>query len=265
MESNMKKTCMAAASFLLIILLTVQCVLAADIPFSKEGELQLEDYSEILLQADEVLVTEETIDSYLELMKQDLAEISGGTLPELSDSFISEYSEMYFGFPLDSVQAAREYIRGTLEESNKKNALIAALRDKATVLSYPEDVYQMASQYAADEIAYYALQEELEPDELAILSGYGSAEDYKMIQTDEYVKTAMLIDQILEKEGIVYQEEERDKALESYMQDLGYDAYTSPEEFKETAGETWLWLFTEFHYKSDLVYDALKDRIRIAE
>lgn len=259
----MKKTALLIISILFILSLALTAF-ASDIPVTETGELILEDYDVIELKAEDVVVTEETIQSYLDLMLTDLAETSGG-MTELSDAFVQEYSLIYFGAQLDTVEDAKTYIRSTMEENNLKNALMEALTQKAKVVSYPKAEYDLASEYAANEIAYYAVQEELDQDELAILSGYGSAQDYIAVETDQYVTMAMIIDRILEDADVQPDPEAMDQALEQYMGSMGFDSYLSVKEFRETAGDTWLWLFEEFQYKKDLVYNLLKDRISIIE
>ena len=215
----------------------------------------MEDFSILELQAADVEAAEETIDEYLESMAQDLG------VSEITDLLVRNNSLLYFGEQLESVSAAREYIRGILEETNLRTAVMEKLRDMTEIISFPEEMYHLAQAYAADELAFYALQEGLEADALAILSGCGSAEEYIQLQTEAYVKTAMMIDYILEDREIAWSEEERDLALEDYLKSLGYDAYYTVEEFREVSGETWVWLFTEFDYKGDLMYNALKDDI----
>lgn len=266
----MKKLSAFVLAFIIISASVLTAFASEDsqLPLTEKGELVLEDYSVIELSASDVTASEETILSFLDLMQDDLEATFPDTYErqeQVTDDLIAGYSEVYFGQKLNTVEEAKAYIRATLEEQNLKDALMTRLKEMAEAVSYPEAAYETARDYAANEIAYYAYQEGIEEDEAAILAGYGSAEEYITMQTEDYVKTSMIVNRILEDLAVSYSDEERDAALEEYLKGLGYDAYTSVEEFKETAGETWLWLFTEFQYKANLMYEALKDRIHLVK
>ena len=241
-------------------------MMAAAASASESGELNIQDYSTISIEAADIEVSDETVMSYLDQMLADINEMtedSAEPAEEISDQFIADHSLIYFGVQLDTVEEAKEYIKDTLEKNNLKDAVITQLNEMSEVISYPEDIYSMMKDYAADEIAYYAFQNDVDEDALAILSGYGSAEEYIEFQAGNYVKTSMIINRVLSDLNITATEEDRDAALEEYLERLGYDTYMTVDEFRETAGETWLFLFTEFQYKSGLMYDALESHIEI--
>ncbi len=236
------------------------------ITLSEDGEVTLGDYSVITLQQNVLDVSDDTVMSYIDSMSTDLTAAFSDIFPEepeITDEIMSEYSEAYYGVQLDTVEAAKAYIRETLYNQNYRAAFFAELLGNAQVVSYSQKEYDMMKEYAENEIAYYASVSQITEDEMAQKAGFVSAEDFIEQEARSLVLNALVFDKILDDLGIECTQEDVDAALTDYIVSQGMATSDELEEFKESAGETWLWLFTETQYKAEKVYEALQDRVVI--
>ncbi len=237
-----------------------------DITLSEDGEVTIGDYSVITLQQNTIDVSDDVVMSYIDSMSTDLTAAFSDIFPEapeITDEIMSEYSEAYYGVQLDTVEAAKVYIRETLYSQNYRAAFFAELLGSAQVVSYPQKEYDMMREYAENEIAYYAASSQITEDEMAQKAGFASSEDFIEQEARSLVLNALVFDKILDDLGIECTQEEIDAALTDYIVSQGMATSDELEAFKESAGETWLWLFTETQYKAERVYNALQDRVVI--
>jgi FKBP-type peptidyl-prolyl cis-trans isomerase (trigger factor) len=234
------------------------------IEFSEDGEVVMGDYSTITLNQELIDVSDDTVNGYIDTMSTDLAAAYSDIYPEapqITDDIIAEYSEMYFGTQLDTVDAAKAFIKETLYSQSYRAAFFTELLSLAEIVSYPQAEYEMTTEYAENEIAYYAAAASLTEDEMAQKSGFESAADFVSQEAKSLVANALIFDKILDDLGIECTQEEIDAALADYMVEQGLGTADELEAFKESAGETWMWLFTETQYKAGVVFDALQDRV----
>ncbi len=237
-----------------------------DITLSETGEVSIGDYSVITLQQNVLNVSDDTVMSYIDSMSTDLTAAFSDIFPEapeITDEIMAEYSEAYYGVQLDTVEAAKAYISETLYNQNYRAAFFAELLGDAQVVSYPQKEYDMMKEYAENEIAYYASASQITEDEMAQKAGFVSAEDFIEQEARSLVLNALVFDKILDDLGIECTQEDIDAALTDYIVSQGMATSDELEAFKESAGETWLWLFTETQYKAEKVYEALQDRVVI--
>ena len=75
----------------------------------------------------------------------------------------------------------------------------------------------------------------------------------------------MLYDYIIAKEKLDFTEEQVNADLEDYMKSYGYDKTQTIEEFKESQGETWCFIFENLQSKYNFVMKALEQYVVIVE
>ena len=186
-------------------------------------------------------------------------------IPELTDEFAQEYSETYFTETLSTAEEFEDYTFNYLYTYYLHAAMLEYLQDLQTVTSYDEEIEEMLMEYSAETLEYYASLYGYDADSFAALYGYDDAESYEQAEAHSYMDVGMLFDYIIDELGLSYTDEDMDTALEAYMKLNGYaDSYTL-DEFKETSGDTWLWLYENIEFKFDLALEALEDRVVFVE
>lgn len=181
--------------------------------------------------------------------------------PELTDEFAQEYSEGYFDTVCETTEAFEDYIFDYLYTYYLHQGMLQYLQGIQTVTSYDEEVEAMLIEYSAQTLEYYASNYGYDADSFAALYGYEDALSYETAEAHNYMDMAMLFDYLMDELDLSYTDEEVDADLESYMKLNGYSDEYTLEEFKETSGETWVWLYTNIEFKYDLVLDELEDRV----
>ena len=186
-------------------------------------------------------------------------------IPELTDEFAQEYSETYFTETLSTAEEFEDYTFNYLYTYYLHSAMLEYLQDLQDVTSYDEEIEEMLMEYSAETLEYYASLYGYDADSFAALYGYDDAESYEQAEAHSYMDVGMLFDYIIDELGLSYTDEDMDTALEAYMKLNGYaDSYTL-DEFKETSGDTWLWLYENIEFKFDLALEALEDRVVFVE
>ncbi len=178
--------------------------------------------------------------------------------PELNDEFAANYAaENLPDENIATVDELKEYVRRMYYDTALENALLNALRDNLEVKSYDEEIEANLKRYAEDSLIYYSQMYGIDLDTLASYYGYDTAEEYSIDQAHTNMDLAMIFEKICQDKGITSTPEEVDAAMQEYIEANGYGSM-SLEEFKETSGETWCYLYENLEYKYDKVIDAIK-------
>lgn len=181
--------------------------------------------------------------------------------PEFNDEFAQTYSEEYFETVCETTEEFEDYVFDYIYTYYLHQEMLEALQEIQTVTSYDEEIEEMLIAYSAETLEYYASSYGYDADSFAALYGYDDALSYETAEAHNYMDIGMLFDYLMDELDLTYTDEELDSALESYMKLNGYaDDYTL-DEFKETSGETWVWLYTNVEFKYDLVLTALEDNV----
>ena len=188
-------------------------------------------------------------------------------VPELTDEFIQEFSAKELDQQLNSLEELKEYTYNYLYDSQLKNAIIGQIQDKITVISYPEEEFNLMKANSLDSLTYYVSMyasygmEDFDEEAMAQMSGYATAEDYANDEAIYYMNLFMLLDQIAADNGITYTEEEVDEAIAEYMKNYGYDEVYTLDEFKEMSGEAWILMISKLQVEYEKVMDVLKNNV----
>ena len=186
------------------------------------------------------------------------------SVPELTDELVKEYSEENLDETFETIEAYEEYLRDELYTSRLHSAMMEVLQEKATFKSYKQADIDLLKTYSANTLAYYASMFGVDEDTCATYFGSDNASDYTTSDAKSYMETAMILGKIMEDEGVSYTQEELDAAMEEYMIDSGYDDYTL-DEFKESSGSAWLWLYENVEFKYDLALSAIEDHVVLVD
>ncbi len=182
-------------------------------------------------------------------------------VPELTDEFVAEYSKNYMEKQLNTTAELEAYAKDYLYNYYLHNAMFKELQKKQTVTSYDLEKEEMLKKYSKDSLEYYAAMYGTSADEYAVMYGYTDAEAYTVEEAHYYLNTIMLIDKILDDKNITWTDEQFDQALALYMARNGYSEKYTLDEFKETSGETWLYLYENLEFKFDLAMEALEPNV----
>ena len=179
-------------------------------------------------------------------------------VPELTDEFVANYSQNYLEKPMSTVAELEDYVKDYLYHYQLHTAMFEELQKKQTVTSYDEEKEEMLKKYSKDSLDYYAAMYGTSADEYAVMYGYADAEAYTVEEAHYYLNTIMLIDKIIEDKNITWTDEQFDQALALYMARNGYSEKYTLDEFKETSGETWMYLYENLEFKFDLAMEAIE-------
>ncbi len=164
-------------------------------------------------------------------------EVQEEKVPELTDALIAEYTEGKH----KTIESYREYCEEYLKQQKEVDAEAAKKRD---VLKKVIDgtTFEKVSKKAIDEyydsmVDYYkTVAEYMSLDlETYVSYYYGKSMDdfYKEIRTvsEETVREQLVLDEIIEKEGIKLSDDDYDRLIVDYMEQY---EYTDQKEFEET-------------------------------
>lgn len=222
-----------------------------DIRPKTKSACTMEDYSEIQVLRSSVEVTDETVENYV-------ASLLG---TEATDKDVVEYASTHSECDASTLEEFREYGRNYIYSYYLHNEMMEYLKSITTVTSYDEEDEAMLKDYAAEELEYYASYYGTDTDTLATYSGFESADAYQTETAHDYQLTAMILDKVMQDKGISYTEEEFRSALEDYLDENGYTAYYTYDEFLEEAGDAWVYLYENLTYKFDMVTKVLEPNV----
>ena len=189
-------------------------------------------------------------------------------VPELTDEFVKSFSEENLDTVLNSVEELKEYTYNYLYTNYLQSALLTALQEKAEIISYNEEQFNLLKDYSAESLAYqasvyaaYGYDEDL----IAQLSGYSSAEDYTSSEAMYYLDIIMVLDKVAEDYNIEVTDEEVDDAITAYLASYGYDSVYTTEEFKELSGDAWVLLISKLQVEYEKVMDVAAENVEFIE
>ena len=190
------------------------------------------------------------------------------TTPELTDEFVQEFSAANMEKQLNSVEELKEYTRDYLYHARLHDAVFSAMQSKVTVISYPEDIYNIMKAYNMESLEYYVTMyassglEGYDADMIAQMNGFASAEDYCNQYAVNDMNTMMFVDAVAADKGIDCTDEELDQYVSDVMAANGLEGVYSLEEFKEINGEGWL-LIAKYNVLLSEVLEALEENVVI--
>ena len=193
------------------------------------------------------------------------------TTPEFTDEFVSEnsaeYTKTQYGESqqIDTVEEYREYIRERLYNMQLEDAIEDAIYDLITVKSYDGAQYDKVYAYKQETLSQYASYYGTDADTLASYYGYASADLYCQAETEYQLTLCMLYTALAEEFGITHTQEEIDAAITEYMDESGYSETYSLDEFKETSGEVWLYMYENYQMNYEPIMEIMKERVVFVE
>ena len=188
-------------------------------------------------------------------------------VPELTDEFVQTFASENLDTELNSVEELTEYTKEYLFKNYLQNALMSAMQEKDTVISYNESQFELMKAYSAESLAYNASMyaaygmDDFTEDSVAQMYGFENAEAYTTDEAMYYTEIIMLLDKIAEEEGISYTDEEVDETIAQYMKSYGYDGVYDVEQFKEMSGEAWVLLISKLNVEYEKDMDALESHV----
>lgn len=182
---------------------------------------------------------------------------------EVTDEWVKEYTDIVLpDEDINNIQEFKDYLREYNYNQRLESAMMVYLSDITAVKSYDGKTLRLLKEMAESNLQSYADANSVTLDEAAQNNGYEDAGEYEEIQAEAYLKAQMIYDQILSDKGITYTQEDLDETFDQYLQDEGYEDYDI-EEFRESAGEAWCWVYENCKFKRTLALDAIKDNVEI--
>ncbi|MGI6072424.1 MAG: hypothetical protein ACOX75_05370 [Lachnospiraceae bacterium] len=219
----------------------------------------IEDFDTIEVLRSQVNVPEEEIDTYI---KTRLNETGAD---ELTDEWCSKNGATYFDEGADTVEGFHACVENHIYTYYLHNAMFDYIRMLTTVKSYDEEKTEELKAYAIENLEHFASYYGTSAENLATMQGYESIDAYATEEAHFYLESIMILDEFMKKLNLSYTKEDVDADLAVYMRQNGLSKTYTLEEFKETNGELWLYLYENLQYKFDLVMTALDDNVTIIE
>jgi trigger factor len=186
-----------------------------------------------------------------------VTDVQKEVIPDCTDEFVQE------NLGYDSYDAFEEATRASLEATYEsesdyelKENLLQQVIDASVILQYTQEEYDDA--YAQVESFYssYADMFGIELEE--IYSTFGIDDDVLDSDTQDILARSLVVNAILENEGITLSDEDYEDGIAAYMEE--YD-YTSRDEFVEDYGEDAI----RSQLLEDTVLDLLVEKAQITE
>lgn len=213
----------------------------------------MEDYSVIEIPESAVATVDAETEEYITSM------LAG---EELTDEWVQEYSAGDPKTDAQTVDEFKQYIHDFIYDYYVNAAVLSKLKELTTVKSYDEVALPMLMDYAVKSLESAGMNYGMSADMIAMYSGYESAEDYAREQAQDSLETIMIFDKILKDKKISYTDQDLDDAIQLYIDDYGYtDSFETLDAFKETVGESWLYVFEHLQYKNQLAMDAVRENV----
>lgn len=185
---------------------------------------------------------------------------------ELTDDFVAENSEEYWGEQIDSIVDLEDYVFDYYYTAALHTAMLTALQELQTIKSYDSEQYALFYDASIDQLEYYADLYGYEADELAELYGYDDAESYSADEAEYYCALIMLYDKLWEDLGFEdLTDEEIENAVYEYMEDYGYEEDYTVDEFIEASGDAWYQTFIGIDMRAETIFEALEENVVIVE
>lgn len=185
-------------------------------------------------------------------------------VPELTDAFVAEHSGEYLENAVSTVAEFKEAVKQRIYDGKLEEAIYSAVMEKAEVVKFDDELYNDVKNYVTSTMENNANMYGLDNETFAKAYGYESADDYVTQTADGYLKSAMVIDKIAQKEHIKWMPSEWKEYLQKYMAQNGYEG-TSVAEFIVQVDPTWLMLYKNTSFKYEKVMDILKENIRFVK
>ena len=123
-------------------------------------------------------------------------------VPELTEEWIDNFSQQYFGKSCTSQEEFRVLVKEDLEKILLYRAMLEDLQGKCKVESYDADLEKMLMDYSKDELSFYSFSQGSTPDDYAKASGYEDADDFAKAEAHYYLDVSMLLGKLCDDLGI---------------------------------------------------------------
>ncbi|MCD8009613.1 MAG: hypothetical protein LUF34_02215 [Lachnospiraceae bacterium] len=211
----------------------------------------LPDYKNAVLSQSDVEVTDDDVQTEIDLILEEFAETSEETgettLPELTDEFVAE--NLADSYDSTTVEEFEETVRGELETNSQYDAVWDYLIENTTFSEVPEslveELLQISVDYYTQQASYYSLDLE------EYLSYYGIESEEALREelwdtTKTTAKWYIIAQAIAEAEDI----ETDDAALEAFFGDTDYSTYL------EYYGTGYVKMQVRIHDVATLIYET---------
>ena len=182
-------------------------------------------------------------------------------VPELNEEFVKNYVEKY---QMDSsIVTPEDFISHTKEAHYKgklHDAMFNYILENSTVYSYDNNIFKKAKAYTEETLASYKAST---GKDVITIENYDSEEAYIKDTSEKYTKQIMAIEALFQKLNLSVDKAELDASIEKYITAYGME-YTL-DEYKELAGENWLWIYEELGYKFDKIMTALEANVQFVD
>lgn len=212
------------------------------------------DYSTIEIAKADIEVPQESIENYITSL------LNG---EELTDDWVADYASTHSDVDASNVEEFRAYIEDYAYKTYLHNAIMNYMISITTVNTYDELVEADLIEYAAQNLENYAAAYSVDADTLASYYGYESALAYEQEIAHNYMQTIIILDKVLKDKDITYTDEDVDNDLQEYLTENGN--LQTLEEYKETVGDTWCYLYENLTFKYNLATTALEENVKLTE
>ena len=212
------------------------------------------DYSTIEIAKADIEVPQESIENYITSL------LNG---EELTDEWVEDYALTHSDVDASNVEEFRAYIEDYAYKTYLHNAIMNYMISITTVNTYDELVEADLIEYAAQNLENYAAAYSVDADTLASYYGYESALAYEQEIAHNYMQTIIILDKVLKDKDITYTDEDVDNDLQEYLTENGN--LQTLEEYKETVGDTWCYLYENLTFKYNLATTALEENVKLTE
>ena len=184
--------------------------------------------------------------------------------PELTDAWAQEYAANNIDdaeIEINTVEQLKDYIYNKIYQSKLNQAIVDYMLSILTVESYDEELEMQLIEYSATNLNYYASMYGVDADSLVMYSGYNSALEYETEEAEYYMQHDMIFSKVMQDKHLSISDEEMDAQLQTYLDESGYGDQYTLQEFKDTVGETWLYVYKVMEVKAGVALEALKENV----
>lgn len=184
------------------------------------------------------------------------------TVPELTDEWAKQCALKKFNKEIKTADEFQKFVKEKYDHILLNNLIYDYLDKHSEAKSYDSILMERAKTYTQGNLTMYANNAGMSEEDYAAYCGYTSAEDYVEATAKDLLKRYMITEAICKKNNVKLSQEKIDQLTWEYLGDQGVkEDYETLKDFREEAGENFLWLLENLEFRYHAAMDTLHDNV----